>query len=487
MVHYSTTNPDESLTTLTLSYIEDQDAAEAIETPPGFFEPQKLIARGKKWDNRVTSRCCGLLEVHYGTWPDRRQYGNVQFLHRTVVEFLHQPAVWEEILQSVQNRVVDIDISFCLAALLQVKQDIYARTESESLLAPVNDQDSILSLGWVALAQGLRKQLSPRDAEAHSIVGASVVYEKLSLGQSETMKIVKDFFVHLRSYGIKTGKPQTDLIVKMEEALDLFFLTFSKRPTGHWSLNRELRFSRETLPAGFGELLPFAIEVGLVAYVAHKLKSNGAKRFSACTKPPLHLLLNTDLKEPWRAPLELYHDMATVLFSHGANPNEKYRERTGWELVLYGCLGASEEQLEDWASLMRLFIMNGADLSVRVCAPNDDEADLNACDVVMERFLPAGSQLTMEMEDVEDEWTQLQIEACNRRHRLAGAAHIESIGMQLVRLLIQKGGGPTGWKEHIGVDAGQNALPNHNLGLLTILQRMRHPSTKFNLHNLPWL
>ena len=486
MVHYSTINPDESLTTLTLSYIEDQGAAEAIDTPQSFFKPQKLIAMGKKWDKRVTSRCCGLLETQYGTWPDTRQYGNVQFLHRTVVEFLHQPTVWDEILQSVQNRAIDIDISFCLAALLQVKQEIYARTGSELLLAPATDLDFILSLSWTDLEAKLNGALSARRVKPHCAVEGTVVYENLSPGQTEIMKIAKDFFVHMRSYGNKTLQPQADLIRKMEETLSLFFLTFSKQPSGHWSLNRELRFSRETPSAGFEDLLPFAIEIGLVAYVAYRFRKSGVDISTVCAKPPLQLLLNTDLKEPWRAPLEIYHDMAAVLFAHGANPNDKYRERTGWELVLYRCLRAADDQLEDWARLMELFVMNGADISLRVGHPKDDEVDLNACEIVMERFLPAGSELTMEMEEVEDDWTDLQIEARTRRHRLTGAAHIESIGIQLIRLLVQKGGGPPGWKEQISADSGQN-IPNQNLGLLTLLQRMRVSSIKVGLQNAPWL
>lgn len=207
---------------------------------------------------------------------------------------------------------------------------------------------------------------------------------------------------------------------------------------------------------------------------------------AVCTKPPLQPLLNTDLDEPWRAPLEIYHDMAAVLFSHGANPNDKYRERTGWELILYRCLRAADDQLEDWARLMEFFFMNRADVSLRVCHPKDDKMDLNACEIIMERFLPAGSELTMEMEEVEDDWTDLQIEARTRRHRLAGAAHIESIGVQLIRFLVQKGGGRPGWKEEISAVSGQN-IPNKNVGLLTLLQRMRLSSIKIDLQNAPWL
>jgi len=82
---------------------------------------------------RVRSRCCGLLEVHrrpvgpedsfahsaefYGTSTDLA----VEYLHRTVAEFLVHPDVWSEICSAIQQPDFDPAASLALASLAMMK------------------------------------------------------------------------------------------------------------------------------------------------------------------------------------------------------------------------------------------------------------------------------------------------------------------------------------------------------------------------------
>jgi hypothetical protein len=82
---------------------------------------------------RIRSRCCGLLEVHrrpagpedsfgrsaefYGTLTDLA----VEYLHRTVAEFLVHPDVWSEVCSAIQQPDFDPAASLALASLAMMK------------------------------------------------------------------------------------------------------------------------------------------------------------------------------------------------------------------------------------------------------------------------------------------------------------------------------------------------------------------------------
>ncbi|KAI1327036.1 hypothetical protein F5Y16DRAFT_421219 [Xylariaceae sp. FL0255] len=91
------------LTTLQVSFIED-DASDTIKLPVVSMSEEEVMARCDEAEGRVRSRCCGLVETRSPKPNEdhdesifRHERPCVDFLHRTVVEFLEDTTVIEKL------------------------------------------------------------------------------------------------------------------------------------------------------------------------------------------------------------------------------------------------------------------------------------------------------------------------------------------------------------------------------------------------------
>ncbi|KAK7408873.1 hypothetical protein QQX98_008934 [Neonectria punicea] len=88
------------LLTVQVSFIDDQDSP-ALDLPIRPMSKRDELQRSDHIDGRIRSRCCGLLETRRPKPSERKlvsslhfHYPCVDFLHRTVVEFLTDAQVW---------------------------------------------------------------------------------------------------------------------------------------------------------------------------------------------------------------------------------------------------------------------------------------------------------------------------------------------------------------------------------------------------------
>ncbi|KAK5002388.1 hypothetical protein LTR28_011487, partial [Elasticomyces elasticus] len=89
--------PIQPLNVFLLSYAdEEEDDNMALNAPVCRISDAKLDKRVRRMDKRLRSRCCGLLEIH-----QKRPMidSEVQYLHRSVREFLATDGIWDRLLE----------------------------------------------------------------------------------------------------------------------------------------------------------------------------------------------------------------------------------------------------------------------------------------------------------------------------------------------------------------------------------------------------
>lgn len=110
--------------------------------------------RIKAIDGRLRSKCCGLVEVQYHNARGLLQEPRIDFLHRTVYDYLLNPSIWNKVTQVYDIALADIDLRLLVSVTHAVKM-----TKSSTL--------------------------SSRDTQAKEILAACVKY-------SDTMSCVGD-------------------------------------------------------------------------------------------------------------------------------------------------------------------------------------------------------------------------------------------------------------------------------------------------------
>jgi hypothetical protein len=97
------------MTVLQLSYAEEEMPSQSIKARIEPITEFLETARCESTEGRMRSRCCGLIESQ----ELMRGTGDIElcvgFLHRTVLEFLKEPAVWQGLLNLTRDLPVNLD------------------------------------------------------------------------------------------------------------------------------------------------------------------------------------------------------------------------------------------------------------------------------------------------------------------------------------------------------------------------------------------
>lgn len=83
-------------TALQLSFVH-LGRLEKTDGPYSILSQDDELLRVKAIDGRIHSRCCGLIEVQYKDKNGSLRHPRVDFLHKTIFEYLNQYSVWEKI------------------------------------------------------------------------------------------------------------------------------------------------------------------------------------------------------------------------------------------------------------------------------------------------------------------------------------------------------------------------------------------------------
>ncbi|CZR54196.1 uncharacterized protein PAC_04079 [Phialocephala subalpina] len=303
---------DESMSLLTLSFAEDGfDAAMAAEVEP--LPMVQLTYRAESMRRRLNSRCKGLLEA-----PVRKNSiladALVQYLHRTVKDFLNRSDIWEYIV-SGGNQPFDPDPSLFGASLLHIK------TMQTS----------------AAVLYNFQKLLEP-------CVKCSVKFENTKPKQhidslKELDRAASKLFLQPHPECLALNERNSQLLENIG-------------PPPHWT-------SRLSKPGSIplNSFFDYAFKVRLYSFIDHELASghevNGLVPWGFWLQAAV---VENDIR------------LIKILFRLGADPNFRRRESlefTPWMRVLgrieHPTKTASEDPVADLIEIVSLFLDNNAD------------------------------------------------------------------------------------------------------------------------------
>ncbi|RDL35942.1 uncharacterized protein BP5553_06554 [Venustampulla echinocandica] len=318
------------LSVLAVSFADEEDPNFAVLAKMP-LDRNKMVFRFEDTVRRLNSRCRGLLEVRNGS----SAFGldsKVEFLHRTVKDFLETPSIWNRILsQSAPN--FDVDISLMRSYLLQLKT-LHGTEWAEEIFGKYTGEFMEFAAGAEGRSDDM--QLSLLD----SFFETATTLWKLR-PQDENAKRLGQ--VKLQHDWVEMVPPQRNVVCCL------------------------------SLAASFG--LRQYVENSLARYSPlHMPQLSRSIVYFAAVPAPLYLsprLPNTKL--------------VAFLLESGANPNQPYGGSSVWKYILKYvcenckrlCMSEHREILISLIEVMRLLVEAGAD--PEACIPF-------AADIVSETF-----------------------------------------------------------------------------------------------------
>ncbi|KAL2370823.1 hypothetical protein RJ035_002289 [Blastomyces gilchristii] len=324
------------LAVLTFSYLDETDPDFALKREIKPMSREEEIIRCEEIERRLNSRCKGLLESRSRKSCD--SYSNmdgvvdeivsyeVDFLHRTVRDFLHTP--------TVEVQLVAVD-------------------------TPEFDANMTLARAYVARIKGLRHS-------AHSEGNFQALWA-----------LVFDMLYHIRLVGKDISREaQVSLLDELDRAAAHFReAAIVKRRcdrTAHW-VNTGYRFGFE--PAWNNDFTTLCVQYGLIPYIEQKLSSGASLRragkpflafaLTATTSPVSVVILKQLEGVHYQEPRV---KMVEFLLDRGATPNDVDEGETVWVrcivsiyLLTIKAKGKFSEQAKSWFEITRLLLLRGAD------------------------------------------------------------------------------------------------------------------------------
>jgi hypothetical protein len=265
------------LTLLSLSFADEKNPDWALNAPIRSLNESEKSIRCKSMEDRLKTCCAGLLEAQFtpndsivGSSGIAQPDAEVQYLHRTVKDYLHQPDVWISVTAKTDTSDFEPNISLLKSCILQLKasgSDEKKRTFHMS------------TCGHVTLALEVAHQ-----AELTNKTGYIPLLDELDLVMKSLLRQTGAFHNrHWVTYYKKAAGPGQD-----------------------W---------HDNWPA-------LAVEYGLASYLDFKFRQpSESPREKKGRRPLLDIAISPDprgQRYSWSPPT------VAVLFAHGANPNASY-------------------------------------------------------------------------------------------------------------------------------------------------------------------
>jgi hypothetical protein len=337
---------EDSITALQLSFAEES-AEYAVAAPIREVTTKEESVRAEEVEGRIRSRCCGLLEMQE-VKPQRRLLSSmnrptVGFLHKTVVEFLRDPSVWDDMLSLTAGSHFDPTIALLRSCLLLTKSLPTTMTiKMES------------SLAWQSMQNCIEYCVLAEDSDHRWLAR---YLDELDTSMSRHWESAWKFSTSGQSCQTK----------------------------GHWAIGQGLvgeMWNSKTQPDSF---LSLAIVRGLAFYVNEKLSGNYVEGVDQYLNLALRCFILTWDDSPTTGQRSLgvltmkYAQIVEFLLQNGADPNKgKETEPTTWELALEHLVNISSKRdkfVQDFvdhghgevfAKLLVCLIMSGAEPNANV-------------------------------------------------------------------------------------------------------------------------
>ncbi|KAI9868493.1 MAG: hypothetical protein M1813_005937 [Trichoglossum hirsutum] len=292
--------------------------------------------RLKETEGRLRSRCAGLIELRFSANSfdvlDETQQASVQqepddaevqFLHKSVADFLAKPDVWEEILATTRDTDFDANVYLLRSVILQIKT-------------------------W-----------SPRRGD----------YEYLN----PVLRLVDHAMELARRAETSTGRAEEKLLDELDSALAVHCKAVLAEESSEWDIFRNHHLDSSSADIHWSDLLPeyhvrpapwhgsflsFAVRNGLVLYVQAKLDGHGETIVPKKGRPLLDYACYPipDYNPTWQNAID--PKIVEILLQNKADANEKFNGWSPWQNALYS---AGLIEVRRWAAILKLFILHDAD------------------------------------------------------------------------------------------------------------------------------
>ncbi len=261
---------------LLYSYLDekDKDFAEKLEIQP--WNGTEVVNRCNLMGRRLNARCADLLEVFCDMSLNPSSKYKVDFLHRTVRDFLPEQDMQELLARRIQLPF-DVRAYLCRALLAQIK--LFASLMPNHDMN-VLDMDENRFYSFTELTQAVSKVIEMVLHHVHEIERSRGKTEVSILDEIERVILSRD--------RLRPSDPPVRLEIEYRKTFGLDC------------------FDQE------GWLLGKAITNGLTVYVEQKLESDPRYRKEVYGRPPLHYAMRGK-------PVSL--DIVRLLLHHGASLN----------------------------------------------------------------------------------------------------------------------------------------------------------------------
>lgn len=316
------------LTILALSLTYETTQGNAIDAPISPFTEYEVRVLCDTMEYRLMNCCGGLLEVQgttYGEPGDLTPHiiepgSKVQYLHRTVKDYLEEPTVWQTIVASTHGTDFDADVVLLESCLRQLKASEF-------------DKNHLVSEStWRCIALG---------------------------------------FEYARQAELKQNLAYIPLLDELDSTMTWLLQQPGTPYPSHWATYYEA--GRERRSEWEDTTLALAIEYGLSSYLDKKFRQSSPM----CEKSGRPLLDYAVSSNPRSQRYPMSPLVVSVLLRHGADPNKRYQDSSPWENALgyayslqwtFKKYGAERQQPDRWEALNLLeifghFINYGADLN----------------------------------------------------------------------------------------------------------------------------
>ncbi|KAI4921490.1 hypothetical protein J4E85_008835 [Alternaria conjuncta] len=314
-------------------------------------------------DRRLRSRCAGLLELRtrvnslegYRSLPEAiqvetRTRKDVEYLHRTVADFLHKKEVWDNLISHTEGRVFHASLAVLQSLVMEVK----------------------------AVNRGSQQ---PGD---HKI----------------PWELVIDALLFARLAEAKTQTSARELLDELDKAMTTLFPDCVGRWKGQqysgttWCDDWEDH--RKTAP-WYDNFMSLNVRYGLTLYVQDTIRAKGRLCLDKRGRPLLDYACRPEPQRDYRLS-ESDPSLVQTLLLNGADPNLEFNGFSAWQ----NCLYTPNKNPVKWISILKLLILYGADTKARIeterCFKIQKQSALVVIQEHFDKFLAGDAEATDDME-----------------------------------------------------------------------------------------
>ena len=361
------------LTALAISFA-DKDPTSCLQVQMHSLKATTALKQVRLIQKRLRSRCCGLVETHnkfrFSEEPRLNEASrllvcadvlsaaelsivnsNVQYLHRTVAEYLHRDDVWKDFLSLTPPNSFNVYMRISHMSLHMIKTiplEKDART-NESLWH------------WAETLISCERNIEQSDGLARvDVLDAFDMAMTYHWTHKPVDKVVEAVTpVHA---GVKAGSKADAAFLAKAKPEDV--------KTSHWSSHilcwRNPKFQPWDFPFSWHlkSFFQLAVCAGLHEYVDAKLDRLDRNVYSELTRPELLLqaaFLQTE--SPWDSSMDARIDMIIILLRYGADPDSPITGSVSFWTVILGQLLATDDDSSrlTWLRTMKYCLIRGAD------------------------------------------------------------------------------------------------------------------------------